>query len=369
MESFRYASLPEDIEDNTIRIAEIKPGQRDDLISCNIKHVRLADQPRYEALSYCWGDPALNKSINCMGKPLAITTNLYLALRQLQSPSETRILWLDAICINQQDIDERNQQVRLMRQIYENAERVIIWLGEEADNSHHGMRLVPKLAEANKKRDALGDTRVITELQRSGLRGVYGLPDRYDDAWRGFFAILQRPWFGRGWVIQEVAVASSIEMFCGREIVSLDDFTLALVFSNSIWLAQKYLSNNYGRLMTMVLTRQAFKSGARLSLLSLLLRYRMALTTDPRDKVFALCGLAGDVGADGLHIRPNYRLPAHEVHHDLAVRMLIKSQNLDILSVQNEAESSTYPSWVPDVSQPIMTGSLVGYVQFRNKGF
>lgn len=79
-ESFNYAPLSADGEANAIRIVEFQAGNNRDAISCPIKHVRLADSPQYEALSYCWGDPTPNQVVYCSGKPLAIATSLYLAL-------------------------------------------------------------------------------------------------------------------------------------------------------------------------------------------------------------------------------------------------------------------------------------------------
>ena len=360
MDAFQYDKIAFNGEHDAIRTINIKPGYNYDLVSCRVQHVRLSEKPRYEALSYCWGNPTPNRAIICNDKPFRITTNLDLALRRLRSETEERILWADAICINQQDIDERNQQVRLMRQIYENAERVVVWLGEDTNHSDLGMALVPKLIEADKKRNESGDTRDISELKTAGLRDIYGLPMRNHDAWKGFFGILNRAWFERGWVIQEVAVGTSIMVYCGRAAVSFKDFMAALIFSHDIGLASEYMNENYGRLFLMGLTRQAVQSEIQQDLLCLLFRHRLALTTDPRDKVFALCGLAADNGQDRLAIIPDYRQPVDELYRVVAVKMMTRNKNLDILSVPIDRESHSRPSWVPDLSKPVMTSSLLG---------
>ena len=181
-EQYSYSGLPKNSDSDTIRVIEILPGSGTDLVVCNIKHVQLTSNPHFEALSYDWGDPTPNRYVVCHGRPLPVTTSLYPALHRLRDKSAARTLWADAICINQQDIDERNQKVRLMRQIYEKAERVTIWLGEEADKSQLGLALVPKLIEAYKKQEASGDTRDTTVLGTSGLQRVYNLPARIDPA-------------------------------------------------------------------------------------------------------------------------------------------------------------------------------------------
>ena len=356
---FRYDPL---VGGGTIRILEIRPGSGIDLVFCRLRTVRLSEKPRYEALSYCWGDLTFNQQIHCNDKPLAITTNLYAALTRLRHITEPRVLWADAICINQQDTNERNQQVRLMRQIYELADQVVVWLGAEAQFTYLGMPLIPKLVAADKKRDSSEDQSALIQRGTAAVFRENNLPQRYDDAWKGFFELLQRPWFERGWIIQEAAVASSIIVCCGRFVVTLQDFVLALIYSNTIGLAEDYLSPNFGRVMSIAVTGQAFKQGHQLSLLSLLLRHRLAITTDPRDKIFALCGIAYDAGSGSMNIQIDYH-PNHSVeavYREFAVKMLAEYKSLDILTIPNEARVLNLPSWIPDLSKPVMTVSLIG---------
>ena len=362
MELYQYASIAGSSEGDTIRLIDIHPGSTIDILQCTIRHVRLANNPEYEALSYCWGNPSLDQSIKCNGKHLALTASLHGALKQLRYyHSESRTVWADAICINQQDIDERNQQILLMRRIYEQARQVVVWLGEGTNDSWLGMKLIPKLIEAGKKRDSTGDTRDITRLSTSGhLEHTYGLPNRFDDDWRGFFGIVKRPWFGRGWIIQEAALASSMMICFGGSSCSYDDLMRALIFTSDIGFLSEHLSNEDSRVWTTGLTRQALQGGVGQSLISLLLRHRTASTTDPKDRLYAFCGLAADAGPDGLNIRPDYRLPFHEVYRDMAVKMMTKGKSLDVLSVPGDQQNSELPSWVPDLSKPLQTGSLTG---------
>lgn len=362
MENFQYEPLPTNNERDFIRIIELQPGSLFDLICCHIKSVRLSQRPKYEALSYCWGEPTTSKTVICNGKHLPITTNLYKALHQLRYDSGIRTLWVDAICINQRNVDERNQHVGIMLQVYQAAGQVVIWLGPEANNSQLGMALVPKLVAANKKREETDDARTIHELRNVGIRQIYGLPPSFDNAWRALFTILRRPWFGRGWVVQEVAVNRSAMFCCGRDVVPFDDFVRALMLSADIGVAHIYLSSNYTRFFLVMFTREAYKFGYALNLLPLLLRHRTALTTDSRDKIFAFYGLADDADQNSYDIKIDYRRTFQEVYREVAVRMMIYNKNLDVLSVPNENESFDFPSWVPDFSSPCLTISLMGYV-------
>lgn len=165
------------VGDDTIRLLEILPGSGIDVVACRLRTVQFSDAPQYEALSYCWGDALFNMEAYCNGERLAITTNLYSALSHLRNDNKLRVLWVDAICINQADIDERNQQVRLMRQIYEKAEAVVVWLGAEAQYTYLGILLVSKLvALADSRRDAMLDRNTLVKQNTATVLRDRGLP-------------------------------------------------------------------------------------------------------------------------------------------------------------------------------------------------
>ena len=109
-----------------IRVLVLDPGTGDDEVSCSLKHVSLDSSPRFEALSYAWGDAAQRQAIKCADGILRITLNLHCALRHIRYRYRKRILWTDAICINQNGFDERAQQVKLMGDIYSTAYRTLI---------------------------------------------------------------------------------------------------------------------------------------------------------------------------------------------------------------------------------------------------
>jgi hypothetical protein len=106
---------------NTIRLVEVKPSEPDETIEYLLKRVNIDKPGDYEALSYTWRDEPHNHSIKLNNHVLSINRNLWTALKQIQSRSSTRTLWIGAICINQQDIPERNAQVQRMGTIYKGA--------------------------------------------------------------------------------------------------------------------------------------------------------------------------------------------------------------------------------------------------------
>src|ERR1700760_4988968 len=129
---YNYVSLP---GEDYIRIIHLQPGDESDTLACNLLVHSLSDVPEYEALSYAWGNPHKDHSIICEGNSLLITPSLHDALTHLRYRDVPRLLWADAICINQADYDEKGSQVAIMAQIYRSAKHVVIWLGPEKPNT------------------------------------------------------------------------------------------------------------------------------------------------------------------------------------------------------------------------------------------
>ncbi|KAF2730318.1 HET-domain-containing protein, partial [Polyplosphaeria fusca] len=160
-----------------IRVVLLHPWDSIDGIRCEMTHVSLGDNPKYEALSYTWGS-ATNKAFIKVGSTwLSVTQNLFNALHALSPPSSHRIIWIDAMCINQNDPTERDHQVAFMKDIYTRASRVIVWLGSAADNSDAVM-------------DYIGT--IIPEPNLTEHK-----------SWESVSALLSRPWFSRVWIQQE----------------------------------------------------------------------------------------------------------------------------------------------------------------------
>jgi hypothetical protein len=130
-QSFEYKTLQHHDE---LRILVILPGEFSQDIYCELKHVPMSQNPKYEALSYAWGGSSKSCQVYCDGSRVRITENLFSALRRLRFKDNNRCIWVDAICINQDDIPERNNQVSLMHRIYSEAVRAIVWLVEDKDS-------------------------------------------------------------------------------------------------------------------------------------------------------------------------------------------------------------------------------------------
>ena len=113
-----------------IRLLHLARGLQTDPIACHLETVSLVDNPSYQAVSYAWGSTADPVTISLGSEPFKITRGLHAALLRFRLPDRTRVIWVDAVCINQHDIAERSSQVALMPCIYAWAKNVLIWLGD-----------------------------------------------------------------------------------------------------------------------------------------------------------------------------------------------------------------------------------------------
>lgn len=144
MAGYRYEPLPKIPGLKSVRLATTQPGVRDDdvLIDLHIETFTENNPPRYEALSYVWGptEPPESVVVKSPGKStLRVTTNLRAALQHLRYPDQGRVMWVDALCINQSDDVEKGAEVAVMGEIFACAAHVVVWLGPEADGSGTAM--------------------------------------------------------------------------------------------------------------------------------------------------------------------------------------------------------------------------------------
>jgi hypothetical protein len=192
-----------------IRILYIDPAtEYFDPLFGKLVHVSL-DDITYDALSYTWDSPELSSKITLDdGADLAITSNLAQALRRIRArlpPGEPTRIWADGICINQTDVRERNQQIRLMRRIYSQCQLGLVHLGEQADGSEKIPKFLNRLAPG-----VMSDKGAVAHYHDNPL-----LPDEIDPGWQALPSLFERPWFLRVWIIQEFALPREIRMMCG----------------------------------------------------------------------------------------------------------------------------------------------------------
>ncbi|KAM6511811.1 hypothetical protein FALCPG4_016804 [Fusarium falciforme] len=177
LKSSLYANLQ--MSGRQIRLLQITSTKPE--IVCKLEVVSLEDEPAYSALSYVWGDPAITKSVLVNGERVNVTTNLALALehapKHLEDANVVPRLWADAICINQDDPNEKNHQVPFMKDIYSQAEIVICWLGPPDEQIHRGLDWIDVIARECSSADdddKLQDAFDTLNLQKGSEKKHFG---------------------------------------------------------------------------------------------------------------------------------------------------------------------------------------------------
>ena len=134
-------------DERSIRMLTLEPGEGNEPLKGSLTSVDVDQARAYEPLSYVWADPTRTHSILCQGVRIGLTGSLYHALRRVRLPNNRRRIWADQICIDQDDLAERSQQVQFMNAIYRNASGVLVWLGnDDRDEAATAFRFVRELA-------------------------------------------------------------------------------------------------------------------------------------------------------------------------------------------------------------------------------
>jgi hypothetical protein len=346
---YRYS--PVNLADSEIRLIELDSGtSRTDQVICKLFAVPLAQAPEYEALSYTWGNASDLVQISINSLQVAVTRNLQMALLQLRDATKPRTLWVDAICINQENEDEVGEQVSKMGSIYTSAAQVLVWLGAMGDDSHLAFSI---LGELHKK---IYNPPAFREIIRSpGI--LYYL--------EALAKLFNRDYWSRVWVIQEVNFARKIRVHCGHSEMDWNDMIAvqdSLLVDFRTLLPELSTPTNsdldiilkaiaFRGPLSLLLDRRASKSSTsyNLDLFQVLMMHRLKEATDPRDKVYALVGLTSS--RDDPEFVIDYKITAREVFINTVDYMLQQYHHLDIICGKTRGTNLlNLPSWVPDLS-------------------
>jgi len=197
------------------RLIHILPGEFSRPIECYLNHYTLDECPEYECLSYCWGLSTDKVPIVCNEATLHITPSLESALHYLRDENDPRTIWIDQIAINQEDIEERTQQVRIMRTIYENAVRTIAWLGEPTADSdlaiEYCKRVLSTLFTDEEFRNQVTEGKAGKRVDPFGrlIKTEFAKTITTEEE-VALARLIKRPYFSRMWIIQEVMPLYSV---------------------------------------------------------------------------------------------------------------------------------------------------------------
>ena len=392
-----------------------KAGRPSDLpVECILEKVSF-HQPglEYMALSYTWGDPFPTSSILINGKAVEVRENLEVALRHIRQPSQPVCIWIDAICINQSDDQEKSKQVLRMQDIYQHASSVVVWLGTAAEDSDKAMDAINSIGIVSlaagiltlSAKDYRNFHNKEENIRLAYMENVLNSIARKLEDSIPYSAIMQlslRPYFRRIWIIQEVALGREVTFVCGSRRVAFSHFAAAATFLTgyslqkaaeiSMALASLDLADlgdpvkgpaMFAKCKALeaqaaecavikspdsgaaVLFQTRHRSQAALgsspeTLFGLLSREVVGNERGPRQRVtelkdiiYGLLGLASD--REKLGIQPDYsESKSVEETFTEATRRMVEHGHLSVLAwCQHPRKLQTLPSWVPDFSSSI----------------
>ncbi|KAK0115596.1 hypothetical protein ONS96_014045 [Cadophora gregata f. sp. sojae] len=352
--TYQYAPLPTTTP--SIRLAHISPGPPSSPLSITLHPVPLFTTPPslYEALSYTWGPPTPKSHIQLHGLTLPVTPSLSLALHRLRLPDRERIVWIDALCIDQSSTLEKTSQVRMMREIYERASRVVVWLGPADGTSKTCVEFLRRVALLNFP---------SRQAEENWLVGFMNEPSN-DAVWKALFDFTRREYWRRMWIVQEIVTAKKLVVYCGADELEWEEVLkfMFLVYENPAALSKHRRPEMVTRFMNVCdgllpanLNNMKNSEGRHGSLWANLSFFRYYKCTDERDKVFSILGISGVEGetTESLCARIDYEMDTKQVFIE-SVKLSGKyaSQGYGPLTViclsTPWAGNRSLPSWIPD---------------------
>ena len=385
LEPYQYHKLK---KPRYIRLLRLKRRSFFSEPSCELAEFPLDEAPSFEAVSYTWGDEDPSIPVEVNGREILVTSAVDELLFYQRSIFTPNLFWIDAICINQEDKDEKSDQLPMMTDIYRRASRVVVWLG--APENRKDTRIVRKMIRALNWPETFIPTTAL-------------LPSLFDNEEQAFIAVgrlFSHPWFERAWIVQEVAVGKIVHVMYHGTCIDWDVLTAAakrlghdtvlksrLLYHNTPKVSSTNTSDpRLGRSTTFNAVERIrwahpeFLTRIRLSMevgnilpLSLILVMTLPCKCkDPRDKVFAVLGIAKD--GHNLPFKPNYKDDVDKVFLKTTAFVLSSEEWFLLFSIAGRGYESfnhiprsqfmdRLPSWVPDYSSDTIAGTRPAYME------
>ncbi|KAI2463742.1 heterokaryon incompatibility protein-domain-containing protein [Annulohypoxylon bovei var. microspora] len=418
MENLGGPPIYRPLSGSEIRLISVRPGLPDDPMRCELIYVNLDEDLEYCALSYVWGDPNHTKNIEVNDKLFPVTINLYDALcrfrciqmeehgwqrkqwvtaqryvnrplgfwgwdqdmlrrRNSEPPARSleaaisesllyELLWVDAICINQQDVDERSRQIPRMRDIFGLASSTVAWLGH-ATSPRQEMHIDVIVNAADELMSLLQLVDEGIEIEKYPVVSDHGR-GFMETAYQLFEAILCRPWFRRIWIVQEVVLSKATVLMIGNRIICLDSlYLLKKIFASekNVWalppafqgLLQSGLVSNIVDLMHLFGPRSSLLEGPEPTLDSfandlytvMMLAHQLKQATHEHDMIYGVLGMTR-LPELPIDLVPNYRVPYETVFVHYFRFLIERTGDLRCLGWKKDMVPGA-PTWVPDLKQ------------------
>jgi hypothetical protein len=354
LQNYTYSPLPVE----SIRILDLHPGPADAPLVCDIVVQHLGGEG-YQALSYVWGNPTQAAFVKCIDEMnqgvIGVGASLAKAMTAFRLPDQKRRIWVDALCINQEDVEERQSQVRMMGAVFGQATQVLCWLGPFRDQEHGEARA----------RLAIDFIRKFNEKPREYLKAAHQHLHFGDDGadtdgvlldtWMAIKELFDVEYFHRTWIIQEVGLARHARLYWGTQHIWVD-WTEVAIFcrfmddNGASIINHLNLKSWVANHINLVWSTDA--SGKPIYTFVEVLHWaRVHRATDPRDYIYSLLSHPSATDHGTLLAQPNYSITTGQAYTQLALNVIQRTKGLQILAFVDHHEEPSdviLPSWVPD---------------------
>lgn len=368
------------------------------IVCCSLQHAYLGDRPRYTALSYTWGDPSIKADITLDGQRIQVTRSLEIALRHLsteqrQISDHSKLFWVDAICINQEDETERSQQVSQMGKLFNTAAETIIWLGassRDSDLAFESLFELSMLSSMIESRGIMSWSEFAFDEARHDhiVRPILSKLDHaLGDLKRGgsakltaIVSLYERPWFRRVWVIQERVLSRNCIIHCGKARMQWSDFyggfwllcglrdylnISRTAHEDSSMLAAS-ITTALNRVVPVAFTSYGLSLLQVLSILSRSAPQGGLQASDRRDYIYSLLGLINSRTSPTIEVDYSQEWATVKTQIGQAALIHYGPYMLSFATTRSGPEITTVeegPSWAPDwashhLSQPLYVPSI-----------
>jgi Heterokaryon incompatibility protein (HET) len=356
------SALPE----GHIRLLSIHPNQ--DPPSGTLTVAALKDKPDFNALSYAWGHPGTTLDFSCSGYVLCVHENLADFLRLASRKYHHRPIWIDAICINQDDDSEKNHQIPLMGEIYSNASQVLVWLGTNSEQGDEAFTSIPIIVDGLKYARFENNTTIYPQQNP-----YLGIPSRASPVWLNVGQIFSRSWFNRLWVMQEVYQSNNVILLCGKGVVEWEKLVYFIAALYNHYLEVTILldgANGIGvgagldltrSLVTLKSDRASGIENEPVKVFSLIHSIRGRSVTKPVDKVYGALAIMPPRIQRSLAV--DVSLPPAHVYREFA-KCLIKCGYASIVLSHASHSIQGLSSWCPNFAERPLT-LIMGYLRSK----
>ncbi|PQE08763.1 ankyrin and het domain protein [Rutstroemia sp. NJR-2017a BVV2] len=359
---YKYEPLP---TTKHLRFLTLYPGRFRDkiIISLDTAEFNPQDPAVFEALSYTWGSEADPEVVHVMCpkdgrlRSIWVRKNLEVALRHLRRSDRHRLLWIDAICINQEDNVEKGPQVAMMGDIYRSADRVVVWLGPEADESSVALDALGFLGSQITVDWSTYEVKAAENCTHPDVGGSEKPLPLVANEMTAIYHLVCRPWFERLWIRQEIFLANAKAIICaGYHQVSWPSFRRGLFYmANRVhrhFPEYDKLENRLEYLYDFI------KQPLGFSLNELRMHLQSAACFDPRDRIYAALAMLDR--AEKAHLdSPNYSISPMQLYESAVMAHMKTYSGKDVLSILGDCDLQVplaSPTWVPNWAIPSQSG-------------